>query len=435
MNKIPILICIDVEPDERVINPELKLDWKGFEKSYEFFTELRPRLQAVSQFPVRFSWFLRMDPQIAHTYGSADWVVSRYRRLFEQLESEDDEIGLHTHAWRWDQHSQTWFQDFEDQHWVDHCVSSSFEAFQQSFDRPCRSFRFGDRWMNDATLELVEKLGADCDLTIEPGRRRQDLPDPFTGSLPDYSRTPRSPYTPSRTDFTRCDFENGRRIQMIPISTGPTGLTESPAASQHTMPGWTDAGNLDPVFEGHHDTANCSLITGWVYDKRRPDTPINVDINDGDVLLAAVVANAYRPDLVRAGKGNGRHGFRFLLPDGLKDGKPHSIRVKVSETNFDLTSTPLEITCLHEHNCQEEDIALNLGDNPETFSVVMDKLLTSQEEPYLAIVVRSEAAVRNETQVHLEENIGKIQAHPLIQEFAFETPSGMLKRLGRANST
>ena len=61
MNKIPILICIDVEPDDREIDPDVRHDWKGFEKSYEFFTQLRPRLKAVTGSPVHFS-------------GSSAWI-------------------------------------------------------------------------------------------------------------------------------------------------------------------------------------------------------------------------------------------------------------------------------------------------------------------------------------------------------------------------
>ena len=98
MNKIPILICIDVEPDDREIDPDVRHDWKGFEKSYEFFTQLRPRLKAVTGSPVHFSWFLRMDPQIDHTYGSPTYVVTRYRDLLQKLSMMGDELGLHTHV-------------------------------------------------------------------------------------------------------------------------------------------------------------------------------------------------------------------------------------------------------------------------------------------------------------------------------------------------
>jgi len=54
----------------------------------------------VTGSPVHFSWFLRMDPQITHTYGSPDWVVTRYPKLIEGLDAAGDELGLHVHPWR-----------------------------------------------------------------------------------------------------------------------------------------------------------------------------------------------------------------------------------------------------------------------------------------------------------------------------------------------
>ena len=159
MKRIPVLICIDIEPDERTLDPRARLDWTGFEQSYEFFSDLRPRLETATGSPVHFSWFLRMDPQITHTYGSAHWVVTRYARLIDRLQGAGDELGLHVHAWRWDHRSQGWIADLADQTWVDHCVRSSFEAFHTSLKRRCRSFRFGDHWMNDQTLDLLEQIG------------------------------------------------------------------------------------------------------------------------------------------------------------------------------------------------------------------------------------------------------------------------------------
>jgi len=44
VKKIPVVICIDVEPDERLIDPNLKKPWTGFERTFEFFTQLRFRV-------------------------------------------------------------------------------------------------------------------------------------------------------------------------------------------------------------------------------------------------------------------------------------------------------------------------------------------------------------------------------------------------------
>jgi hypothetical protein len=103
-----------------------------------------------------------------------------------------------------------------------------------------------------------------------------------------------------------------------------------------------------PAYEGSHDRADCSLISGWARDMNKPDTPVYVDIFDDGTLLTTVKAGEFRQDLLDAGKGNGKYAFNYRVPPQLKDGKTHSILVKVSETNFALASTPKEINCRHD---------------------------------------------------------------------------------------
>lgn len=221
--RIPIICCIDIEPDARMIDPQVPVDWAGFEKCYEFFSRVRRRLVVATAFPVHFSWFLRMDPQVTHTYGSPDWAVTRYRSLLEEFKARGDELGLHAHAWRWNEETEAWIEDFGDQKWVDHCVRSSFETFQTSLNQSCRSFRFGDHWMNNETIKLLETLGARFDLTTEPGALPcMPFGEPSTGSFPDYTRIPQVPYRPSEHDFTKQSWWRKRSLWIIPVSASST---------------------------------------------------------------------------------------------------------------------------------------------------------------------------------------------------------------------
>jgi len=224
--KIPIIMCIDVEPDDREIDVFEPRDWKGFEQAYCFFSELRPRLERATAAAVRFSWFLRMDPQIEYVYGSPSWVVARYPGIFKEIESTGDELGLHTHAWRWDGLLRRWVADHGNQEWINHCVRTSFKAFQKALGRPCQSFRFGDHWMNSKTMGLIEELGARFDLTMEPGRKATpalNSRELSTGSLPDYKSVPRRPYQPSRANFKEPGSRHKRQLQVIPLSTARRG--------------------------------------------------------------------------------------------------------------------------------------------------------------------------------------------------------------------
>ena len=75
------------------------------------------------------------------------------------------------------------------------------------------------------------------------------------------------------------------------------------------------------------ETVRPTVISGWAWNPRTPDTPIEVTILERKTVLAKVVADEYRQDLANDGKGNGRHGFTFTPPASLNDGHTHLIVV------------------------------------------------------------------------------------------------------------
>ena len=81
------------------------------------------------------------------------------------------------------------------------------------------------------------------------------------------------------------------------------------------------------AYEGHVDILNDLEIAGWVYDSSRRDEPIPVEILAGDELLASLKADGFRQDLLDAGKGNGRHAFRFRRSAPSGQAAPLSVRV------------------------------------------------------------------------------------------------------------
>lgn len=222
MRTIPVIICIDVEPDKREIDVAVREDWGGFADTLTFWDAFRPQLAAATAGSANLSWFFRMDPQIEHAYGHASWVTQRYGSAVERIERAGDELGLHTHAWRWNRTLGKWVTDHGNQGWIEQCLGTSFAAYRTAFGRPCRSFRFGDRWMNNATMGVLESLGVRFDLTLEPGMRARAglVPSELsTGSLPDCRRVPRRPYRASRRDFRTPGHGSGRAVWTIPLST------------------------------------------------------------------------------------------------------------------------------------------------------------------------------------------------------------------------
>ncbi len=162
-----------------------------------------------------------MDPQVAEVYGEAAWSVRRYAAELHELARQGDEFGLHTHAYRCE--GASWLNDHGNPSWIDHCLTTSFAAFEAVVRRPCRIFRMGDRFMSQATMAYLERSGVQFDLTVEPGMPpvpALDPSEPHTGSLPDYRGVPTRPYRPSRKDWRQPDTARGDGIVEIPLSTG-----------------------------------------------------------------------------------------------------------------------------------------------------------------------------------------------------------------------
>lgn len=436
-------MCIDVEPDERLIDPSVRKDWSGFEVTYELLSKLRPRLEAATGSPVHFSWFFRMDPQIASTYGSASWAVTRYHSLIKGIKRSGDAIGLHTHPWRWNESLNKWIVDLASQDWINSCLRMGFASFRESLKERCLYFRFGDHWMNNATLRLIEKLGARFDLTLEPGQTGGQIDEPFTGNFLDYSQVPQRPYRPSRSDFRKPGSYLRRRLWIVPLSAGradwhatPSSQVELKESSRNinaqvglALPPGSGSRAHPPsgMYEGYLDRADGKFISGWAYDKSRPEIPIEVEVYEGDRPLTTALAATFRRDLLAAGKGDGKHCFNVPAPTWLKDGKPHSIQVKVAGADFYLNNSPKELTCYEANG--EEYLTLNLAFNPWSLCRIVNSLLTSSDNPYLNLVVRSDVPLQPDQHSHLDQTVDYILEHPLIGQLAFETPAEMIRRI------
>lgn len=100
-----------------------------------------------------------------------------------------------------------------------------------------------------------------------------------------------------------------------------------------------------PPHEEVMEKADCTEITGWVWDRRKPNEPLTVDLFIDRAPVAKIIANEYREDLHKRGFGDGKHGFRFVIPDWVRDGRSHSIEAKVAESGRVLRGTPEVVTC------------------------------------------------------------------------------------------
>jgi hypothetical protein len=226
--KIPVVFCVDVEPDEFFVDPANPKPWSGFEFGHGYLKGFRARFEKATGRPVHFNWFVRFDPQVAIAYGNAAWAVERYAEFFDEYRSRGDEIGIHVHTYNWSKTQDAWIDDSGNEEWTAHCLQSSFDAFKQVFGDEPRCLRFGNYWLSTAAVNQAEELGIEFDLTIEPGldaARWGDGSKPTeTGLTPSFFRVPRVPYPPSRRDFKKRQPDGGRNITMMPLTSAYRSL-------------------------------------------------------------------------------------------------------------------------------------------------------------------------------------------------------------------
>src|SRR6185369_10750098 len=153
---------------------------------------------------------------------------------------------------------------------------------------------------------------------------------PRSQALPNYD-----PRLSVKDEFEKFDLTSTKGKQRATLSESQSDTPGNIARnflSSHTA-----------VFEGYVDGTNCNQVWGWAWDQTRPNQFITLDIIAGTNLIGTVSANAFRQDLLNAGKGNGYHAFVFNTPDSLKNGQTQSISVRFGSTSTSLFATPRSI--------------------------------------------------------------------------------------------
>jgi hypothetical protein len=72
------------------------------------------------------------------------------------------------------------------------------------------------------------------------------------------------------------------------------------------------------------------VVFGWARDAEAPDARVELELTLDGRPVGGCTANLVREDLVSAGIGDGRHGFRLELPVALAPGPPHRLMVRAA---------------------------------------------------------------------------------------------------------
>ncbi|MGM9510762.1 putative Ig domain-containing protein [Larkinella sp. GY13] len=134
-------------------------------------------------------------------------------------------------------------------------------------------------------------------------------------------------------------------------------------------------------FDGFVNGADCSTFRGWAWDRNKINTAISVDILDGAKVIGTLLAGDFRQDLLDAGKGNGKHGFRFTIPESVKDGLAHNLTARVSGSSFILKDSPKALIC------QGSSTPSNKGPVPPSPTILVTPLAAQVGVPFSGTLV------------------------------------------------
>ncbi len=160
---------------------------------------------------------------MADTWGSPGWAAEHYATEFAGLESHGDQLGLHTHTWRWHAGTNGWVRD-HDPAWEEHCAEMALQAFKTAYGRPCSAHRGGGRVLSGGMLRRLKAGGVAVDLTVEPDKP-PDGPlakrERVNGLTPDYRGVPRTPYRSTPHAFPAADPTSCSDPLLIPLASSP----------------------------------------------------------------------------------------------------------------------------------------------------------------------------------------------------------------------
>jgi peptidoglycan/xylan/chitin deacetylase (PgdA/CDA1 family) len=307
-DRIPVLLGIDVEPDDHVFPPHSPSPWDAFGFLVAKLSVLRAQLEDLTGNPVAFGWGLRMDPQIALGYGSPTYVVDRYGALIDKLIAAGDEIGIHPHAWRWGERESLWISDHSDQAWLDECLDMSVEAYRAVFGKQPPHHRFGGEHMNSATMRRVGHHGIPLDLTLEPGV--PSVPDGprlggrLVGGTGDFREIPRGPYRPDPQNFRVPATDGAATPLAIPLTSGAFRRRRYSLQVRARHPVLTTRNTLRPLLKrARHPTRSSEAAEGYQLlamwkDWRRP-----TDFWDSAFAAAEQVYPRYMSFAIRSSSG------------------------------------------------------------------------------------------------------------------------------------
>ncbi|MFW6437635.1 MAG: hypothetical protein ACOCZ7_01365 [Armatimonadota bacterium] len=224
---LDVVIGADCDPD-RPAYGGVRYDstdapaWRGVARGVPLLREIADGVIDDFGSPARITWCIRSDLQMREIYGDCAWAATEYADLWSDLKAGGDELAWHPHVWRWDRDAGCWYQEVEDEDWIEECLSAGHRDFSAAIGHAPATSRTGWEFHNNTTMTAIRQLGIRMDFSAIPGRHTPGGPDRWGSRFNcyvDWRGTPEEPYLPSPADYRRA-ADHGERdgLWELPMS-------------------------------------------------------------------------------------------------------------------------------------------------------------------------------------------------------------------------
>ncbi len=211
MNPDPLQLILTFDAEADIFDGSIGAagapSWRGIEEGIPQILEMMAAYSDSNAAPLRATWFVRTDREIAEWHGEAAFLLRRYDTFWRSRLAVGDEIGFHPHF------SKRALADVSGH--THRCeIMGALQAVHAAGYAPVTS-RLGEAFGSNAALAALEDFGFEADSTAMPGRVRRDAERTL-----DWGGTPERPYHPSQADY-RVPGGPERKLLEVPMSMVP----------------------------------------------------------------------------------------------------------------------------------------------------------------------------------------------------------------------
>ena len=114
---------------------------------------------------------------------------------------------------------------------------------------------------------------------------------------------------------------------------------EAAALIENGNPGYVRAARLH--YEGHVGRLNNGRLAGWAKARNADEMRVSVELELDGKVVQQTIADTFRPDVQRAGYGDGRYGFVFAIGKDVDRSSIVIVRVQNTRTVLPNSGKPL----------------------------------------------------------------------------------------------